>query len=533
VDYEAILARADEEILQAIIGHPVVRLLNLLDPALSSPASLRKLTMELWTPEEVLRRPRVRDLLTDLLPPVEAMKLVGALRLSAADPYGALRAMRLARGSVMERRFFEALSVRLVEETPEDSSPASEEVTPHYPLFPHQRRAVEQVGSILDGPDRRVLLHMPTGAGKTRTAMNLVATMLRANSHGLVVWLAYSEELCEQSAEEFRRAWRQLGDRPIGLYRYWGPRDLGIDQLTDGFLVAGLGKVYQRGLRDASFLLRLADRSILVIIDEAHQAIAQTYRFVLEVLVERSLKSRLLGLTATPGRTWNDPDQDQQLADFFHRQKVTLQIDGYSNPVDFLIAEGYLARPDFQSLTYGGGPELTDRDKAEIVASLDIPGRILERLAADEQRNLLIVQRTEQLAKSHERILVFAATVEHAKVLAAVLQARGCEAYAVTAMTSRSERRELIARFRADTSSPMVMCNFGVLTAGFDAPRTSAAIIARPTKSLVLYSQMVGRATRGPLAGGNAEATIATVVDTNLPGFGQLSEAFMNWEDVW
>ena len=78
-----------------------------------------------------------------------------------------------------------------------------------------------------------------------------------------------------------------------------------------------------------------------------------------------------------------------------------------------------------------------------------------------------------------------------------------------------------------------MLVNFGVLTSGFDAPRTSGAIIARPTYSLVLYSQMVGRATRGPRAGGNEEAEVVTVVDTGLPGFETVTDAFHNWEDVW
>ena len=68
---------------------------------------------------------------------------------------------------------------------------------------------------------------------------------------------------------------------------------------------------------------------------------------------------------------------------------------------------------------------------------------------------------------------------------------------------------------------------------GFDAPKTSAAVIARPTKSLVLYSQMAGRALRGPRAGGNVEADIITVIDTKLPGFSNQAEMFFNWEDVW
>ena len=79
----------------------------------------------------------------------------------------------------------------------------------------------------------------------------------------------------------------------------------------------------------------------------------------------------------------------------------------------------------------------------------------------------------------------------------------------------------------------MVIFNYGVLTAGFDAPRTRCVIIARPTTSLVLYSQMAGRAMRGPRAGGNPKAEILTVADTNLPGFGSVTDAFTNWEELW
>ena len=91
----------------------------------------------------------------------------------------------------------------------------------------------------------------------------------------------------------------------------------------------------------------------------------------------------------------------------------------------------------------------------------------------------------------------------------------------------------MIRKFKSNRETLLVLCNYGVLTTGFDAPQTSAAVIARPTKSLVLYSQMVGRVTRGPKAGGNKSAEVVTVVDTNLPGFGSVVDAFYNWEDVW
>ena len=79
----------------------------------------------------------------------------------------------------------------------------------------------------------------------------------------------------------------------------------------------------------------------------------------------------------------------------------------------------------------------------------------------------------------------------------------------------------------------MVLCNYGILTTGFDAPKTSCAVITRPTSSLVLYSQMVGRAIRGEKVGGNKEAEIVTVVDTSLPGFESLASTFFNWDDVY
>jgi superfamily II DNA or RNA helicase len=123
--------------------------------------------------------------------------------------------------------------------------------------------------------------------------------------------------------------------------------------------------------------------------------------------------------------------------------------------------------------------------------------------------------------------------VSHAYLLAGILVARGHDAKTITGETPIARRERYIRQFKKDNPHRMVLCNYGVLTTGFDAPKTSAAVIARPTRSLVLYSQMVGRAIRGPRANGNHEAEIVTVVDTTLPGFGSVTDAFKNWEDVW
>ena len=157
----------------------------------------------------------------------------------------------------------------------------------------------------------------------------------------------------------------------------------------------------------------------------------------------------------------------------------------------------------------------------------------MTRLGASAQRSLQIIVEIEKLARVHQRIIVFAASVHQSELLATVLTARGHRARSVTTRTKKDARAAIIDQYKVDDGIPFVLCNYGILTTGFDAPKTSAAVIARPTMSLVLYSQMVGRAIRGLKAGGNAEAEIVTVVDPDLPGFDSVESAFSNWEDVW
>ena len=533
VSFRDLISRADESSLAVLIGTSTLRVLNLLDSSLTSPTALRRLLLDTNSPQVLLSSSDCRSEIFQLLRPEEAAQLCARLNIDdGGAPFEILASIRIPRGSVKERSLLQYFGLDPIK-TPESRPLESEyDVLAEYGLFAHQRKAYRRSELLLNVHPHRVLLHMPTGSGKTRTAMHLIANHLRSNEPGLVVWLAFSEELCSQASEEFRNAWSHLGDREIRQFRFWGDSDLDIENVHDGILVAGLKKSYERALKDATFLAKLSDRSSLIIIDEAHQAIAPTYKYVLDTLTNRRPNVRLLGLSATPGRTWNDPAIDELLSEFFNRTKVSLAIDGYENPVDYLIDEGYLARPLFRNVEYSGA-NLSEIDRESVAAGLDIPVKVLRSLAEDEQRNLLLVIETERLLRRHNRVLVFAATVEHAKLISDVLQARGHDSAVVTANTDRVDRNRIIQEFRDQSDQPRVLCNFGVLTTGFDAPRTSAAVIARPTKSLVLYSQMVGRATRGIRAGGNSEAEIVTVVDLGLPGFGDLGEAFLNWEDIW
>ena len=198
----------------------------------------------------------------------------------------------------------------------------TETVSPKYPLYPYQRQVLGDILRALASPERRVVAHLPTGAGKTRIATHTACRLLneKDTDDSLVIWLASTEELCEQAADELANAWTYLGLRDAAIHRYWGNRSLDLRRLSSGFLVTGLAKLRAAAFQDNTLLAYLAHCTAAVIFDEAHQAVAATYSFITEQLC--SVRPPLLGLTATPGRTANLTDADYRLADMFDHNKV-------------------------------------------------------------------------------------------------------------------------------------------------------------------------------------------------------------------
>ncbi|MCC3154612.1 DEAD/DEAH box helicase [Hymenobacter sp. BT770] len=530
--FEQLLLRADEDTIGELLGKEAIKLIGILAESAFRLGALRDILLSLHSPEELLLSAQSRVLLIDLMPIADAHRLTQALDLNVKDEYAGLKATKFPRNSWRANTLLNFFGLLHPQDEELDAPPSTRESAAQYALFKHQRIAARKTTAILE-ENGRVLLHMPTGSGKTRTAMNIACEHLRRHEPGIVVWFAFSEELCEQAASEFEKSWTFLGNRTVNVHRLWGNVSQSLEEIQDGIVIAGLAKLGRMLDSSPTALSLLGSRTTLLIMDEAHQAIAPTYSLLLEAFYNLRTDGRLLGLSATPGRTWNDVDDDQRLANFFGGRKVTLEVEGYDNPVRYLIEEGYLARAKFEQLHYTPGIELSNNDIKMLSEKLDVPESLLGKLALDQVRNLTILNKIEEMVLRHERIIVFASNVAHAELLATVLRARGIQGSSVTGNTSSSARARIIAEFKDDSIGSKVLCNYGVLTTGFDAPKTSAAIIARPTKSLVLYSQMVGRAIRGTRAGGNDEAEIVTVVDFNLPGFNSIEDAFINWEDVW
>ena len=506
--------------------------LQCLEPNIENSEKLADLVEATIDPNEIFLNQALLKTTINLLPKIKASELCENLGVDErGNPFHAITGVMNKASSIQKIKHF--FGVREEESARGVYQPPEECVRPTYGLFEYQRAIAIRANAMLKLHPYRCVLHMPTGSGKTRTAMHIIANHINSQNGTVVIWLSQSLELLEQAVDEFIKAWESLGNRSIKLIRFWGNADVNLHEISDAFVVAGFSKMSSWSRRCTSQFLKFADNTSLVVVDEAHQTIAESYSQLVSILSNKKPTTMLLGLTATPGRTWSDISADRELSNYFSRKKLVLEVKGYANPVAYLIDAGYLAKPTFHLLPVDPGNSVGEHTRHSIETEDEIDEGILEGLGRDAVRNSLIVETSEELTKRHKRILVFCPSVTNAHMLSAIMRLRGIEAYCVTANTPLNVRSQSIQKYKGETDKPVMLFNYGVLSTGFDAPRTSALIVARPTRSLVLYSQMIGRAIRGTKAGGNTTAEIYTVVDTSLPGFGSIAEAFFNWEDAW
>lgn len=412
-------------------------------------------------------------------------------------------------------------------------------IQPAYTLYPYQSQVVTQALDQLTRPHKgpginapRVVVHLPTGAGKTRVAC-VIATMIfnrYENQKRLLVWLASSEELCQQAAESLDKAWKALGNREIPpIYRHWADFEVNLRKLEPGILVASLQKLRADASSKIGILSAMAERTgiALVVFDEAHQAIAPSYQLVTESLVDYG--APLLGLTATPGRKTEISEEDRELAMMFRDNKITITPPGNEeNVISYLVREGYLADVQFNKLEVETGEILPRPGKGQDYSPED-----LDVLGHNPRWHDQLLETSKNAMTRYYRVMIFAPSVDSAQNLAMDLNVAGFHAEAVVAETPSDERRRIIENYKSSDDTNKALVNFGVFTAGFDAPKTQCVVIGRPTNSVILYSQMVGRAMRGPCSGGNRKSMIYTVTDPSIPGFGSVIEAFTHWEEIW
>jgi ATP-dependent helicase IRC3 len=342
-------------------------------------------------------------------------------------------------------------------------------------LRPYQKEALD---AIIDNDAKGIskqLVVLPTGAGKTILFSQL--PVIRPNTIPMLV-LAHRAELLEQARDKILAANPHLTVEIEQADRKAGHVDVVVAS------VATLGRN-----NTPRILEYPKDYFKAIIIDEAHHAAAQSYRRIIDYFNS----PYILGVTATPQRS-----DSTRLTDVF--QEIV-----YYKSIQDLIEDGWLS-----PLVGYRVKTKTDITKVEIQHG-EYNQSQLEDEINNPERNACIVASYNNLANATKAI-VFAAGVDHAQSLFSAFAKNGTSVRIILGTTPPEERAQILSDFKS--GEVMVLINVGVLTEGFDEPSLQTIIIAKPTRSTLLYTQIVGRGTR--LFEGKPHCTIIDITDTTV-----------------
>ena len=320
-------------------------------------------------------------------------------------------------------------------------------------LRPYQQQARDRIHAEWDAGHTRTLLVLPTGTGKTIVFASVAADQVRAGDRVLI--LAHRGELLEQAADKLQRS--------TGLV---SAVEKAESTCLDSWfrVVVGSVQTLQRTARLERFP---QDYFGTIIIDEAHHAITDGYRRILDYFSG----AKVLGVTATPDR-----GDMRNLGEVFDSLAFEYKLTD-------AIKEGYLCKImaqtiplqlDITSVTMSGG----DYAVGDLGTALD---PYLEQIAA------------EMAVRCKDRkTVVFLPLIKTSQKFRDLLNAKGFRAAEVNGQSA--DRKEVLADF--DAGKYNVLCNSMLLTEGWDCPSVDCVVVLRPTKVRSLYSQMVGRGTR-------------------------------------
>ena len=325
-------------------------------------------------------------------------------------------------------------------------------------LRPYQTEAIQAIARAEQAGRRRVLLQLPTGMGKT-----VVFGTLAAGTSRRSLIMAHRDELIEQAVAKLRLIDPDLDIGVVKAARH---------EVDHRIVVASVQTLAREKRRSDLGAFGFA------VVDEAHHAIATTYRTILEDIgaFREGGGPFLLGVTATPVR-----GDQVGLSDVF--EEIV-----YEYPLLRGIEERYLSNLRGIRVTLAG----LNLDQVQVRQGDWQDGALgaaLEDVHAPEH-----VAAAYRDHAAGRKAIVFTPTVALAEEMIAPFERVGAKAEVVHGKQPIEERRQVLERFRSGETQ--VVANCGVLTEGFDEPSVDCIIVARPTKSKLLYCQMIGRGTR-------------------------------------
>lgn len=341
-----------------------------------------------------------------------------------------------------------------------------------YTLRPYQQDCVKAIIHYFRRHSSPALVALSTGAGKS-----LIIAELARVAKGRVLVLAHVKELVEQNHNKYESY-----------------------QLKASIFSAGLGRkenhqqvVFASVQSIANSLDKFTEQFSLLVIDECHRVSEDensSYQKVISHLRKNNPNIKILGLTATPYRLGMGWIYQYHTRGQIRTEKTRFFRDCiFDLPIRFLLDENYLSRPkmldmavigyDFSNLT----PSVTGHyQEKELQQVVDKSQRVTPQ----------IIKQVVQAAKERAGVMIFAATVAHAQEIMGYLQTEN--AALIIGDTPIEQRDNIISDFKARNIKYLV--NVSVLTTGFDAPHVDLIAILRPTASLSLYQQIVGRGLR-------------------------------------
>jgi len=394
-----------------------------------------------------------------------------------------------------------------------------EAVYPFKSLKEYQSQVCFSSLNELKNPASRFVIQMPTGSGKTRVATEVIAQFINESKEQTkILWLAHQKELCAQAFQCFIEVWSHLRLKKINLFRLWDEEDKVIlpEELNENsFIIGNFQKIHSEITNTPLNYQAIKNKLDLIIIDEAHKAIAPTYKKVIDNL--SSLKTKVVGLTATPGRSITNEESNKSLSDFFHNKIISIP-DKKEGVISYLRNIKVLSTAVYDPIHTDQKISLSKKQLDYMQEFLELPPQLIKKLSNDKVRNFELLRKIDLQIKNNPnaKILFFSLSIEHSKFICAILNTLGIKSSHLDGMTSLNRRSSIINNFKNGKLN--VLCNERLLSTGFDAPKTDVIVIARPTFSIVLYSQMLGRGLRGSAIGGTDKCTIIDVKD-NIQGF--------------
>jgi len=393
------------------------------------------------------------------------------------------------------------------------------------------KQQVLELLSTENGKYNRGIIRLPTGAGKTRVMVEALLDFWKGRSGDMryMVWIAQTDELCEQAFESFRQVWTVNGihGERLRLFRFWGNGRRLPNLYEDGIIIAGVSKLYEdtddskKGF--ASELQTLTKHIAAVVVDEAHRSITKMYNSIFRILgikfpASGEKQIPLIGLTATPYRGYN-VDDTRYLLNKYNGNILYPRGHGFDEKQwsdwnalkNELTRRGILSRPEHEPLLTDIEFRMDDDETRKWIEKNILEKKFLSRLGIDYRRNKIIFNKLIKLANNYSSILYFGTSVNNANIITALLRDKNIPTAVITGSTSSGIRQTYIRKFKEQKIK--ILCNYGVLTTGFDAPKIDAILIARPTESPNLYEQMIGRGLRGKKFGGKDKCLIVDIVD--------------------